>query len=88
MVGEEMATTNVTIRMDEDLKRQADELFAEMGMSFTTAVNVFTRQAIRERRIPFDIFVGSPSASVDRDAVEAALSFSSDYLEDFKRMAK
>lgn len=50
-----MSTVNVTIRMDEDLKKQADVLFSELGMNMTTAFTVFTRQAIREQRIPFSI---------------------------------
>ena len=50
-----MANVNVTIRMDEDLKAQAEELFEEMGMTITTAINVFFRQAVREGRIPFEV---------------------------------
>ena len=56
-----MANVNVTIRVDSDLKKQADELFDELGMSFTTAVNVFVRQAVREGRIPF--LIGRPEQS-------------------------
>ncbi len=48
-----MGTINVTIRMDEDLKLQADELFADLGLSFTAAVTAFTKQAVREQKIPF-----------------------------------
>lgn len=50
-----MANTNVTIRVDADLKKQADELFDDLGMSFTTAINIFIKQAIREQRIPFEV---------------------------------
>lgn len=50
-----MANVNITIRMDEDLKKEADILFDELGMSFTTAINVFVRQALREGRIPFEV---------------------------------
>lgn len=50
-----MANINVTIRMDENLKEQADDLFDLLGMSFTTAINVFVRQSLREGRIPFEI---------------------------------
>ena len=50
-----MANVNVTIRIDEDLKQAADELFDDLGMSFTTAINVFVRQSLREGRIPFEI---------------------------------
>ena len=50
-----MAGINVSIRMDEDLKRQADELFDELGLSFSGAVNVFGRQAVREGGLPIAI---------------------------------
>ncbi|MDO4548181.1 MAG: type II toxin-antitoxin system RelB/DinJ family antitoxin [Clostridia bacterium] len=52
-----MATTSVTIRMDENLKRQAESLFNEMGMNMTTAITLFTKAAVREGRIPFEIKV-------------------------------
>lgn len=50
-----MSTVNVTIRMDESLKKQADALFSELGMNMTTAFTIFTKQAIREQGIPFNI---------------------------------
>lgn len=46
---------NVNIRMDKDIKEQADNLFAELGFNLTTAVNAFVRQSLRERAIPFQI---------------------------------
>ena len=48
-------TTNLNIKIDRDLKLRADRLFDEMGMNLTTAVNVFIRQAVLERAIPFQI---------------------------------
>jgi DNA-damage-inducible protein J len=50
-----MAQTNVNIRMDEDLKKQADKLFCNLGMNMSTAFNVFVRQAIRTGGIPFEV---------------------------------
>jgi DNA-damage-inducible protein J len=50
-----MATTNITIRMDEELKKQAESLFAELGLNMTTAFTVFAKQAVREQKIPFTI---------------------------------
>lgn len=50
-----MATSNVTIRMDEELKKQAEELFADLGLNMTTAFTTFVKQAVREQRIPFMI---------------------------------
>ena len=50
-----MASTNVTIRMDEDLKKQAETLFAEMGMNLTTAFTIFTKAVVRQKKIPFEV---------------------------------
>ncbi len=50
-----MATTNVTIRMDAKLKKQAEELFADLGMNITTAFTIFAKQAVREQQLPFVI---------------------------------
>ena len=55
-------TTNISIRMDADLKAQADALFAELGMNLSTAFNIFVRQSLREGRIPFDISLNQPNA--------------------------
>ena len=48
-------TTNICIRVDTELKAEAEALFSELGMNLTTAVTVFLRQAVRESRIPFEI---------------------------------
>ena len=50
-----MAQANLNIRIDEDVKKQGEELFAGLGMNMTTAINVFLRQAIRKGGIPFEI---------------------------------
>ncbi len=55
------STTNISIRMDSDLKEQADALFRELGMNLTTAFNIFVRQSLREGRIPFDISLNNPN---------------------------
>ena len=54
-------TTNISIRLDRELKERADEFFSEIGMSMTTAFNVFIRQTLREGRIPFYISVKRPN---------------------------
>ena len=50
-----MASTNINIRMDADLKRQFEAFCADMGMSMTTAFTIFAKQTLRENRIPFEI---------------------------------
>ena len=46
---------SISIRIDDDVKRDADSLFEKLGMSISGAINVFLRQAIREQAIPFQI---------------------------------
>ena len=65
------ASTNVTIRMDAELKNRADALFAELGMTMSTAFNVFVRQALREGRIPFDIALNQPNKETLSAMLEA-----------------
>jgi DNA-damage-inducible protein J len=48
-------TINVTIRMDKDIKESAEMMFRDFGMNFSTAINIFTRQALRQGKIPFEI---------------------------------
>ncbi|MCL2566400.1 MAG: type II toxin-antitoxin system RelB/DinJ family antitoxin [Defluviitaleaceae bacterium] len=48
-----MPNTSMNIRMDSEVKKEAQELFAQFGLDMTTAVNMFLRQSIRQRGIPF-----------------------------------
>lgn len=50
-----MATTSITIRMDETLKRMAERTFEDMGMNMTTAFTIFAKAVVREGRIPFEV---------------------------------
>ena len=50
-----MAQTNLTIRIDEDLKKQLDEFCTKVGINITTAFNLFARKVVSEQRIPFEI---------------------------------
>lgn len=57
-----MKNVNVTLRVDEDLKKQAEALFSELGLNLTTAFNIFLRQSVREQQIPFRISKNVPNA--------------------------
>lgn len=65
------ATTNISIRMDEALKAQADIFFAELGMNLSTAFQIFVRQSLREGRIPFDITLEKPNKETTAALLEA-----------------
>lgn len=66
-----MATTNISIRMDTELKAQADALFAELGMNLSTAFNIFVRQSLREGGIPFEIRTDRPNKETIAAMLEA-----------------
>lgn len=50
-----MANSSINIRIDPDVKAEAQALFARLGMDMSTAVNIFIRQAIDFGGIPFTI---------------------------------
>lgn len=45
----------INIRIDDKLKEKAEILFNELGLSMSTAFNIFVRQAVRQGGIPFEI---------------------------------
>ena len=45
--------TNLNIRIDKEIKKSAEDIFTEMGMNMTTAVTMFLKQTVRDRRFPF-----------------------------------
>jgi len=66
-------TVAVTMRVDKDLKFEAQELFSQLGLDMSTAYNLFLRQAVRTRSIPFEITMDAPRDDfvvVDKKAME------------------
>ena len=57
-----MANININIRMDSDLKQQFEAFCDDMGMTMTTAINIFVKKAVRENRIPFEVGWDIPNA--------------------------
>ena len=64
-------TSNVSFRIDTDVKNQADRLFSQLGLNMTTAFNIFLRQSVREGSIPFNITVNTPNAVTVAALIEA-----------------
>lgn len=56
-----MAATNLNIRTDKAIKEQAEQIFNELGLNMTTAINLFLRTAIREHGIPFELKLDVPN---------------------------
>ena len=72
-----MATTNLNIRTDKEVKDQADKIFNELGLNMTTAINIFLRTAIREHGIPFAVKLDVPNAATAA-AIEEGRRIASD----------
>lgn len=65
-----MAQATFSVRMDEVLKKQFDALCQEFGMNASTAINVFARAVVRQRKIPFEI--ASPESDITREGAMQA----------------
>lgn len=64
-----MASTNFSVRMDSDIKKQCETLYGELGMTLTTAINVFLRQSLRAGGFPFEVRLDQPN----KDTIAAML---------------
>lgn len=72
-----MATTNLNIRTDKEIKDQADRIFFELGLNMTTAINMFLRTTIRENGIPFSLKLDVPN-EITAAAIEEGRRIASD----------
>ena len=52
-----MAQTLINFRIDENTKKQMEQICNELGITMTTAFNIFAKKMIREKRIPFDVSI-------------------------------
>ncbi|MBD5476421.1 MAG: type II toxin-antitoxin system RelB/DinJ family antitoxin [Lachnospiraceae bacterium] len=54
-------TTNFSVRMDSDIKKQCEILYGELGMNLATTINVFLRQSLRVGGFPFEAKLDKPN---------------------------
>lgn len=66
-----MAQTNVNIRMDEATKIAFDKFCSEIGLSVSSAFNIFAKTVVREQRIPFELTTEIPN-SITAAAMDSA----------------
>ncbi|MCR4667986.1 MAG: type II toxin-antitoxin system RelB/DinJ family antitoxin [Clostridia bacterium] len=57
-----MATANINVRVDSDLKKQAEALFSDLGLNMSTAIIMFLKSAVSHDGIPFDVRRHEPNA--------------------------
>lgn len=56
-----MTKTNLTIRIDQDLKAEMQQLAENLGMDLTTFITIYAKKAVREQRIPFEVSCDTPN---------------------------
>ena len=61
----------ISLRIDDDVKKGAEETFNEIGLSMSAAINIFLKKVDREKRMPFEIRLDEPNA-VTYAAMEAS----------------
>jgi len=71
-------TTNLNIRINKELKEQAEAFFSELGLNMSSAFNIFARQCLRQGKIPFELsivadpFYSSTNMAVLRNSIQEA----------------
>ncbi len=84
-----MATTNLNIRIDENLKKQAEMLFADLGLNMSSAITVFLKSAVDYNGIPFEIRKTERSSAVsDAELLAASSELIEKNREAYKILAK
>lgn len=64
-------TTNFTVRMDSHIKKQCEAMYGELGLSLTTAINVFLRKSLSVGGFPFDVRMAQPNKETVAALLEA-----------------
>ena len=67
----------ISLRVDDDVKRGAEKTFDDIGLSMSTAINIFLKKVARERRIPFEL-------SADPFYSESNMRYLEKKMEDYK----
>lgn len=81
--------TNMTFRMDSQTKARMTEICAQLGMTTSTAFNIFANAFVRANGMPFSVKLDSPSSTVTRaEMLSDADDILNDFAQDYKRMAE
>ena len=74
-------STKINIRVNEEIKKDAENLFNELGISMSTAINMFLKQSILKKGIPFEIRKEYPN-------YETAMAIKETFLEKYNEESK
>ena len=83
-----MSMISTNIRIDEQLKKEATELFNDLGMNFSQAITIFLKQSVREQAIPFKIEKNKYSTISNEELDDISFGLISENQEAYKELAK
>ena len=63
-----MSTANLSIRVDAELKKDVESCLEDMGMNKSTAINIYLKQIVKQRAIPFRV---TATPKVNQETIEA-----------------
>lgn len=78
-----MEQANICIRIDKKLKEQFDKICDELGMSMSTALNMFVKTVVRENRVPLDLSLNTPNPETIKaiEDIENGIGLSKPYTD-------
>lgn len=71
--GDIMAQTLVNFRIDEETKKEMEKVCDELGITVTTALNIFIKKMTREKRIPFDVSIDPFYSKSNMNAIDESI---------------
>lgn len=83
-----MSTVNVTVTMDEQLKSQAEEVFADFGLTLQDAFTEFAKQAVQQQRIPFATASNPVTVADNASLASVSQKLIEQNIESYKELAK
>lgn len=66
-----MAQSTISVRMDEQLKQDFDQICQDLGLTMSTAITILAKKMIRESRLPFEVSIADPRTLAAMDDVMA-----------------
>lgn len=80
--------TNITFRMDSEVKTQMAAICAQLGMTTSTAFNIFANAFVRSKGMPFPVTIQEPVAITKEKMLADTEQILDEFLPDYKRMAE
>lgn len=68
-----MSQSVINIRMDDELKKNFENICSELGMNMSTAITIFAKKMVRENRVPFDVSVDPFYSETNAAALKSSL---------------